>query len=48
MAGRCQIHQGNLTKAVEYMEKAKTGYTDPEKVKFLEDLIAKLKEQIKI
>jgi tetratricopeptide (TPR) repeat protein len=47
MAGRCQIHQGNLTKAVEYMERAKTGYADPEKVKFLEDLIAKLKEQIK-
>jgi tetratricopeptide (TPR) repeat protein len=47
MAGRCEIHQGNLVKAVEYMEKAKTGYADPEKVKFLEDLIVKLKEQIK-
>lgn len=47
MAGRCEIHHGNLAKAVEYMEKAKTGYADPEKVKFLEDLIAKLKEQIK-
>jgi len=47
MAGRCEIHQGNLVKAIEYLEKAKTGNTDSEKVKFLEDLIAKLKEQIK-
>ena len=47
MAGRCKIHQGDLAKAVEYMEKAKAGYTDQEKVEFLEDLIAKLKEQIK-
>ncbi|MGB6866362.1 MAG: tetratricopeptide repeat protein [Candidatus Aminicenantaceae bacterium] len=47
MAGRCEIHQGNLVKAIEYLEKAKTGYQSPEKVKFLEDLIAKLKEQIK-
>jgi tetratricopeptide (TPR) repeat protein len=47
MAGRCEIHQGNLVKAVEYMEEAKTGYSDPEKVKFLEDLIVKLTEQIK-
>lgn len=47
MAGRCEIHQGNLVKAIEYLEKAKTGYSDPEKIKFLEDLIAKLKEQIK-
>ncbi len=47
MAGRCYIHQGNLEKAIDYLEKAKAGYADPEKVKFLEDLIAKLKEQIK-
>ena len=47
MAGRCEIHQGNLLKAIEYLEKAKTGYSNPEKVKFLEDLITKLKEQIK-
>jgi len=47
MAGRCEIHQGNLVKAIEYMEKAKAGYSDSEKIKFLEDLIAKLKEQIK-
>ena len=47
MTGRCEIHKGNLANAVEYLEKAKTGYVDPEKIKFLEDLIAKLKEQIK-
>jgi tetratricopeptide (TPR) repeat protein len=47
MAGRCEIHRGNLAKAIEYLEISKTGYSDPEKVKFLEDLIAKLKEQIK-
>jgi len=47
MAGRCEIHQGNLVKAIEHLEKAKTGYSDPEKIQFLEDLIAKLKEQIK-
>ncbi len=47
MAGRCEIHQGNLVKAIEYLEKAKNGYSDPGKTKFLVDLIAKLKEQIK-
>jgi Flp pilus assembly protein TadD len=48
MAGRCYIHQANFAKAVEFLEKAKAGYAkDPEKVKFLDDLIAKLKEQIK-
>ena len=47
MAGRCYINQGNFTKAIEYLEQAKGAVTDPERVKFLDDLIAKLKEQIK-
>jgi tetratricopeptide (TPR) repeat protein len=48
MAGRCYINRANFGKAVDYLEKAKAGYAaDPEKVKFLDDLIAKLKEQIK-
>jgi tetratricopeptide (TPR) repeat protein len=48
MAGRCYIHQANFGKAVDCLEKAKAGYAkDPEKVKFLDDLIGKLKEQIK-
>jgi tetratricopeptide (TPR) repeat protein len=48
MAGRCYIHQANFAKAVEYLEKAKAGYAnDQDKVKFLDELIAKVKEQIK-
>lgn len=48
MAGRCYINRANFEKAVDYLEKAKAGYAaDPEKIKFLDDLIAKLKEQIK-
>jgi tetratricopeptide (TPR) repeat protein len=47
MAGRCYINQAKFEKALEYLERAKAGYTDQERVKFLDDLIAKLKEQIK-
>ena len=48
MAGRCYIHRADFPKAIEYLEKAKAGYaTDQERVNFLSDLIAKLKEQIK-
>ena len=48
MLGRCYLNQADFAKAVEYLEKAKAGYAaDPEKVKFLDDLIAKVKEQIK-
>ena len=47
MAGRCYIHRADFEKAVECLEKARAGYTDQEKVKFLDDLIAKLREQIK-
>lgn len=47
MAGRCYINRANYQKAIEYLEKAKAGNTDPDRVKFLEDLVAKLKEQIK-
>jgi tetratricopeptide (TPR) repeat protein len=48
MAGRCYIHQANFQKAIDYLEKAKAGYaSDAERVKFLDDLLSKLKEQIK-
>jgi tetratricopeptide (TPR) repeat protein len=47
MAGRCYINQANYPKAIECLEKAKAKYTDSDKVKFLDDLIMKLKEQIK-
>lgn len=47
MAGRCYINKADFPRAVEYLEKAKSASTDPDKVKFLDDFIAKLKEQIK-
>ncbi|MBE0713121.1 MAG: tetratricopeptide repeat protein [Candidatus Aminicenantes bacterium] len=47
MAGRCYINKAEFPKAIEYMEKAKAGTTDPERIKFLDDLIATLKAQIK-
>ena len=48
MAGRCYIHQSNFAKAIENLEKAKAGCAnDQDRVKFLDDLIGKLKEQIK-
>jgi tetratricopeptide (TPR) repeat protein len=47
MAGRCYINKADFPRALEYLEKAKSASTDPDKVKFLDDFIAKLKEQIK-
>ena len=47
MAGRCYINKADFAKAIEYLEKAKTGYGDPERTKFLDELIATLKTQIK-
>jgi Flp pilus assembly protein TadD len=47
MAGRCYTNKADFPKAVEYLEKAKAGTTDPDRVKFLEELIATLKAQIK-
>jgi tetratricopeptide (TPR) repeat protein len=48
MIGRCHIHKGDFPKAVDLLEKAKAGYaSDQEKAKFLNNLIIKLKEQIK-
>jgi len=44
MEGRCRIHQGDYAKAIEYLEKAKERHSDQEKIKFLEDLIGKLKQ----
>jgi tetratricopeptide (TPR) repeat protein len=46
MAGRCLIHQGDYAQAIEYLEKAKERHSDQEKLKFLEDLIGKLKQLI--
>ncbi len=47
MAGRCYINRADFEKAIACLEKAKAGYTDEERIKFLDDLISKLKEQVK-
>jgi len=47
MAGRCYINKADYPKAIEYLERAKTGYNDPERTKFLDELITTLKAQIK-
>ncbi len=48
MAGRCYINRAEYDKAIAYLEKAKAAAAgDPERSKFLDDLVAKLKEQIK-
>lgn len=47
MAGRCYINLGDLSRAIEYLEKARNAYRDPDKISFLDSLIAKLKEKIK-
>ncbi len=47
MAGRCYINKGDFPKAIAYLEKSKAAAPDPDRIKFLEELIAKLKEQIK-
>ncbi len=47
MAGRCYIHRSEFKKAIEYLEKAKMNSSDPTKIEFLDDLISKLREQIK-
>jgi tetratricopeptide (TPR) repeat protein len=47
LMSRCYINAGDYPKAIEYLEKAKAGTKDPDRVKFLDDLILKLKDQIK-
>ncbi|MBE3124249.1 MAG: tetratricopeptide repeat protein [Acidobacteria bacterium] len=47
MAGRCYINRAEFSKAIAYLEKAKVGTTDPDRVKFLDELIVTLKAQIK-
>jgi Flp pilus assembly protein TadD len=47
MAGRCYINKADFPKAITYLEKSKAGATDPDRIKFLEELIATLKAQIK-
>ena len=45
MAARCSINAGDFDQALGYLEKALAGVKDPEKIKFLEDLITALREK---
>jgi tetratricopeptide (TPR) repeat protein len=47
MAARCYIHQGKFDRAVEHLQKARAATTDPAKAALLDELIAKVKAQIK-
>jgi tetratricopeptide (TPR) repeat protein len=47
MAGRCYINKSDFPKAVAYLERAKAVTTDPQRIKFLTELIDTLKAQIK-
>ena len=47
MAARCYVHQGQFQRAVEYLEKARATTTDPAKAALLDELIAKVKAQVK-
>ncbi len=47
MAGRCYLNKADFSKALVHLEKAKAACKDPEKTKFLDELIARLREQIK-
>ncbi len=47
MAARCYIHQGKFDRAAEYLEKARAATTDPARAALLDELIAKVKAQIK-
>lgn len=46
MAGRCLLHQGKFQVAVERLEKALVATTDPDKKRFLEELLAKTKSLV--
>jgi len=45
MAARCAINAGDFAQAIAYLEKALTGVKDAEKIKFLQDLLATLREK---
>lgn len=45
MAGRCAINAGDFDLAITHLEKARAGAKDPDKIKFLDDLLATLREK---
>jgi tetratricopeptide (TPR) repeat protein len=47
MAARCYIHEGQLARALEYLERARAAAPDPSRAALLDDLIVKVKAQIK-
>jgi tetratricopeptide (TPR) repeat protein len=47
MAARCYIHQGKLDRAVEYLEKARAATTDPARAALLDELLGKVRAQVK-
>jgi tetratricopeptide (TPR) repeat protein len=47
MAGRCYVNQAKFDAAVEYLEKARAGTTDPDKLALLADLIDQTKALIR-
>jgi hypothetical protein len=47
IAGCCYINKAYCGKAIEFLEKAKAGYSDPERSKLLDALIEQPKLQIK-
>jgi tetratricopeptide (TPR) repeat protein len=47
MAGRCYVHQAKFREAVEHLERARAGTTDPAKQAFLDGLIRETKPLIR-
>jgi tetratricopeptide (TPR) repeat protein len=47
MAARCYIHEGQLARALEYLERARAAAPEPSRAALLDDLIVKVKAQIK-
>jgi tetratricopeptide (TPR) repeat protein len=47
MIARCYVNKGDLTRAIEYLEKARALAKDKEKIEFLDSFIDSLKAQVK-
>lgn len=47
MVARCYVNKGELARAIEYLEKARSLTRDPERIKLLDNFITTLKSQIK-
>lgn len=47
MAARCYIHDGKFDRALEHLEKARAATADPARAALLDDLILKVKAQVK-